>query len=75
MEVVAQIEKNYGKGSIMALGSQPAEDIPSSRPAAIQPDMALGVGGYPRTYRENLRTESRQPTTLNASNAIAQRRN
>ena len=25
---IAQIEKNYGKGSIMALGSQPVEEIP-----------------------------------------------
>ena len=24
---IAQIEKNYGKGSIMALGQQPVEDI------------------------------------------------
>ncbi len=45
---IAQIEKNYGKGSIMALGSQPVEDIPVIPSGSIQLDMALGVGGFPR---------------------------
>lgn len=45
---IAQIEKNYGKGSIMALGSQPIEDIPVIPSGCIQLDMALGVGGFPR---------------------------
>ena len=45
---IAQIEKNYGKGSIMALGQQPIEDIPVIPSGCIQLDMALGVGGFPR---------------------------
>ena len=45
---IAQIEKNYGKGSIMALGSQPVEEIPVIPTGCIQLDMALGVGGFPR---------------------------
>lgn len=45
---IAQIEKNYGKGSIMALGDQPNEDIPVIPTGCIQLDMALGVGGFPR---------------------------
>ena len=45
---IAQIEKNYGKGSIMALGSQPVEEIPVIPSGCIQLDMALGVGGFPR---------------------------
>ena len=45
---IAQIEKNYGKGSIMALGSQPVQDIPVIPTGCIQLDMALGVGGFPR---------------------------
>ena len=45
---IAQIEKNYGKGSIMALGQQPVEDIPVIPTGCIQLDMALGVGGSPR---------------------------
>src|SRR5258707_4948990 len=44
----AQIEKQFGKGSIMRLGSKelvPIEDIPTG---AISFDAALGVGGFPR---------------------------
>lgn len=45
---IAQIEKNYGKGSIMVLGGQPIQDIPVIPTGCIQLDMALGVGGFPR---------------------------
>lgn len=45
---IAQIEKNYGKGTIMKLGSQPLDDIPVIPSGCIQLDMALGVGGFPR---------------------------
>jgi len=46
---IAQIEKSYGKGSIMRLGSRdvlvPVNVIPSS---CLSIDAALGVGGFPR---------------------------
>src|SRR6187200_284926 len=46
---VGQIEKQFGKGSIMRLGQkgaiQPIEAIPTG---AISIDYALGVGGLPR---------------------------
>jgi recombination protein RecA len=46
---IAQIEKSYGKGSIMRLGSRdvlvPVSVIPSS---CLSIDAALGVGGFPR---------------------------
>jgi len=45
---ISQIEKNHGKGAIMALGSQPATEIPVISTGCIQLDMALGVGGIPR---------------------------
>lgn len=45
---IAQIEKNYGKGAIMTLGSQPVDDILVIPSGCIQLDMALGVGGFPR---------------------------
>lgn len=45
---IAQIEKNHGKGAIMALGSQPPTEIPVIPTGCIQLDMALGVGGFPR---------------------------
>ncbi|MDD5773779.1 MAG: recombinase RecA [bacterium] len=44
-----QIEKQFGKGSIMKLGEESAKrDIPSISTSAISLDMALGVGGIPR---------------------------
>ena len=46
---IAQIEKQYGKGSIMRLGSRdilvPVSVIPTG---ALSLDLALGVGGFPR---------------------------
>ena len=46
--VVSSIEKQFGKGSLMALGDvepEPVAVIPSGSTAL---DMALGIGGYPR---------------------------
>ena len=45
---MAQIEKAYGKGSIMTLGTGPVEKVPVIPTGCIQLDMALGVGGYPK---------------------------
>ncbi|MFT3662645.1 MAG: recombinase RecA [Gordonia sp. (in: high G+C Gram-positive bacteria)] len=45
---LAQIEKNYGKGSVMRLGEDsrpPMEVIPTG---SVALDVALGVGGLPR---------------------------
>ena len=46
---ISQIEKSYGKGSIMRLGSKdvlvPVNVIPSG---CLSIDAALGVGGFPR---------------------------
>src|SRR2546429_650332 len=45
---LAQIEKNFGKGSVMRLGEEgraPIEVIPTG---SIALDVALGIGGLPR---------------------------
>ncbi len=45
---LAQIEKQFGKGSIMKLGQGVKADIPVISTGALSLDMALGVGGLPR---------------------------
>lgn len=45
---LAQIEKQYGKGSIMRLGETQTLDIPVISSGSIALDAALGVGGMPR---------------------------
>src|SRR5450432_1296516 len=45
---VAQIEKQFGKGSIMRLGSKEIVPISIISTGAISFDAALGVGGFPR---------------------------
>ncbi len=44
-----QIEKQFGKGSIMRLGDNPAKaQIPAISTGSLELDIALGVGGVPR---------------------------
>ncbi|HEY9025406.1 MAG TPA: ATPase domain-containing protein, partial [Burkholderiaceae bacterium] len=46
---LAQIEKQFGKGSIMRLGDgEQAEDIQVVSTGSLGLDIALGVGGLPR---------------------------
>ena len=45
---MSQIEKQFGKGSVMRLGDQQSVEIESIPTGAISLDIALGVGGLPR---------------------------
>jgi len=45
---MAQIEKEYGKGSIMRLGSRERADVAVIPTGSLTLDIALGVGGLPR---------------------------
>lgn len=45
---LSQIEKQFGKGSIMKLGQDVKIDIPVISTGALSLDMALGIGGLPR---------------------------
>lgn len=45
---VSQIEKQYGKGTIMRLGSETKMDVPVISTGSLSLDLALGVGGVPR---------------------------
>ena len=43
-----QIEKKFGKGSIMRLGERPHEDIGAISTGCLSLDAAIGIGGFPR---------------------------
>ncbi len=45
---IAQIEKQFGKGSVMKLGQNYAMNIASISTGSLSLDMALGVGGLPK---------------------------
>ena len=47
-EVLADIEKQFGKGAIMKLGEQEHKEVEVSPSGSISLDIALGVGGYPK---------------------------
>ncbi|MFT5609453.1 MAG: recombination protein RecA [Parvicella sp.] len=44
---LGQIERQFGKGSIMKMGDQPREAIPSVSTGSLTLDVALGIGGLP----------------------------
>jgi len=67
-----KIDKDYGKGTIMKLGSKPLENIPIIPSGSVGLDVALGIGGYPRgRVVEIYGPESSGKTTL-AIHAIAE---
>lgn len=45
---VSQIEKQFGKGSIMKLGSRESIDVPVISTGCLSLDIITGVGGFPR---------------------------
>ncbi|WP_129662000.1 recombinase RecA [Rothia uropygialis] len=69
--VLAQIDKNYGKGSVMRLGDREAVKTETISTGALSLDVALGVGGLPRgRVVEIYGPESSGKTTL-ALHAVA----
>jgi recombination protein RecA len=62
---MGQIERQFGKGSIMKLGSQVVADVPVIPTGSLALDHALGVGGIPRgRVVELFGPESSGKTTL-----------
>ena len=45
---LSQIEKQFGKGSVIRLGGQPVQAVPAISTGSISVDFALGIGGFPR---------------------------
>jgi len=65
---LSQIEKQFGKGSIMRLGQDTKFDIPAISTGSLALDLALGIGGLPRgRVVEIFGPESSGKTTLTLS--------
>ncbi|MFT6904197.1 MAG: recombination protein RecA [Oleiphilaceae bacterium] len=45
---LAQIERQFGKGTVMRMGDSPRELIPAIPTGSLGLDVALGIGGLPR---------------------------
>jgi recombination protein RecA len=45
---MSQVERQFGKGSIMKLGDRPVADVPVISTSSLALDKALGIGGLPR---------------------------
>lgn len=71
-QALKQIEKQFGKGSIMKLGEHSDQNISTISSGSLALDIALGVGGYPRgRIIEVYGPESSGKTTV-ALHAIAE---
>ena len=71
-EAIKQIEKQYGKGSVMKLGDRTGVDVDAISSGSLAIDYALGIGGYPKgRIIEIYGPESSGKTTL-ALHAIAE---
>lgn len=71
-QVMAEIEKQFGKGAIMKLGSESHIEIETTPSGSLALDVALGVGGFPKgRIIEVFGPESSGKTTI-ALQAVAE---
>ena len=64
-ETLSQIEKQFGKGTVMRMGDKEILDIPSISTGSVRLDIALGIGGIPQgRVTEIYGPESSGKTTL-----------
>ncbi len=69
---ISQIERNFGKGSVMRLGQQDKVEIETISTGSLSLDLELGIGGFPRgRIVEVYGPESSGKTTL-ALHALAE---
>ena len=45
---ISQIERNFGKGSVMKLGEREVVEIDAISSGSLSLDVALGIGGLPK---------------------------
>ena len=45
---ISQIERNFGKGSVMNLGEREVVEIDAISSGSLSLDVALGIGGLPK---------------------------
>ena len=64
-ETLSQIEKQFGKGTVMRMGDKEILDIPCISTGSVGLDIALGIGGIPQgRVTEIYGPESSGKTTL-----------
>jgi len=64
-QAISQIERQFGRGSIMKMGEERVIDIPAISTGSLALDIALGIGGVPRgRVLEVFGPESSGKTTL-----------
>jgi len=64
-QAISQIERQFGRGSIMKMGDERVIDVPAISTGSLALDIALGIGGVPRgRVLEVFGPESSGKTTL-----------
>jgi recombination protein RecA len=75
-QAISQIEKQFGKGSIMKLGANTGDKVDAIPSGSLALDLALGIGGYPRgRVVEIYGPEASGKTTLTLHAVAAVQRN
>ena len=69
---ISQIEKRYGKGSVMKLGGVTAPPVEAIPTGSLALDLALGVGGIPRGRITEIFGPEASGTTTLAQHVIAE---
>ncbi len=67
-----QIEKQFGKGSLIRLGERKVQKIPSIPSGSISLDLALGIGGFPRGRVSEIYGQESSGKTTIALHVIAE---